>query len=102
MARFARHASENGLPLAGYARHASEMPRKSPSEDTPREDLAGKGPFSLHGPLESCTARRRLLVGRGDAAKGVRGVVGCRALAAKLASVKLRLQVSDADNLAES
>ena len=80
MARFARHASENGLPLAGYARHASEMPRKSPSEDTPREDL----------------------VGRGDAAKGVRGVVGCRALAAKLASVKLRLQVSDADNLAES
>ena len=58
VARFARHASENGLPLAGYARHASEMPRKSPSEDTPREDLAGKGPFSLHGPLESCTARR--------------------------------------------
>jgi len=28
--------------------------------------------------------------------------VGCRALAAKLASVKLRFQVSDADNLAES
>ena len=127
-ARFARHASENGLALARYARHASEMPRKSPSEDTPREDLARKGPLSLHGPLESCTARRschppsnsasdrnhgaalmgggtgrgRLLVGRGDAAKGVRGVVGCRALAAKLASVKLRLQVSDADNLAES
>ena len=48
------------------------------------------------------TGRGRLLVGRGDAAKGVRGVVGCRALAAKLASVKLRLQVSDADNLAES
>ena len=44
----------------------------------------------------------RHLVGRGDAAKGVRGVVGCRALAAKLASVKLRFQVSDADNLAES
>ena len=57
-ARFARHASENGLALAGYARHASEMPRKSPSEDTPREDLARKGRFSLHGPLESCTARR--------------------------------------------
>ena len=57
-ARFARHASENGLALAGYARHASEMPRKSPSEDTPREDLARKGPFSLHGALESCTARR--------------------------------------------
>ena len=117
----------NELALAGYARHASEMPRKPPSEDTPREDLAGKGPFSLRGPLESCIVRRschpppnsasdrnhgtalmgggtgrgRLLVGRGDAAKGVRGVVGCRALAAKLASVKLRLQVSDADNLAE-
>ena len=102
--------------------------RKSPSEDTPREYLARKGHLSLHGPLESCIVRRschpppnsasdrnhgaalmgggtgrgRLLVGRGDAAKGVRGVVGCRALAAKLASVKLRLQVSDADNLAES
>ena len=118
----------NELALARYARHASEMPRKSPSEDTPREDLARKGHLSLHGPLESCeaceschpppnsasdrnhgaalmgggTGRGRLLVGRGDAAKGVRGVVGCRALAAKLASVKLRLQVSDADNLAES
>ena len=118
----------NELALAGYARHASEKPRKPPLEDTPREDLAGKGPFSLHGPLESRIVRRschpppnsasdrshgaalmgggtgrgRLLVGRGDAAKGVRGVVGCRALAAKLASVKLRLQVSDADNLAES
>ena len=57
-ARFARHASENGLALARYARHASEMPRKSPLEDTPREDLARKGRFSLHGPLESCTARR--------------------------------------------
>ena len=57
-ARFARHASENGLALARYARHASEMPRKSPLEDTPREDLARKGPFSLHEPLESRTARR--------------------------------------------
>ena len=37
------------------------------------------------------TGRGRLLVGRGDAAKGVRGVVGCLALAAKLASVKLPL-----------
>ena len=118
----------NELALAGYARHVSEKPRKPPLEDTPREYLARKGPFSLHGPPESCIVRRschpppnsasdrnhgaalmgggmgrgRLLVGRGDAAKGVRGVVGCRALAAKLASVKLRLQVSDADNLAES
>ena len=57
-ARFACHASENGLALARYAHHASEMPRKSPSEDTPREDLARKRRFSLHGPLESCTARR--------------------------------------------
>ena len=48
----------NELALAGYARHASEKPRKPPSEDTPREDLARKGPFSLHGPLESRTARR--------------------------------------------
>ena len=118
----------NELALARYARHVSEKPRKPPSEDTPREDLAMKGPLSLHGPLESCIVRRschpppnsasdrnhgaalmgggtgrgRLLVGRGDAAKGVRDVVGCRALAAKLASVKLRLQVFDADNLAES
>ena len=118
----------NELALARYARHASEKPRKPPSEDTPREDLARKGHFSLHGPLESCIVRRschpppnsasdrnhgaalmgggmgcgRLLVGWGDAAKGVHGVVGCRALAAKLASVKLRSQVSDADNLAES
>ena len=92
----------NELALARYARHASEKPRKPPSEDTPREDLARKGPFSLHGPLESCIVRRschpppnsasdrshgaalmgggtghgRLLVGRGDAAKGVRGVAG--------------------------
>ena len=57
MARFARHASENGLALAGYARHASEMPRKPPLEDTPHEYLARKGPLSLHGALESCTAR---------------------------------------------
>ena len=57
-ARFARHASESGLALARYARHASEMPRKSPLEDAPREDPARKGHFSLHGSLESCTARR--------------------------------------------
>ena len=48
----------NKLTLARCARHVSEKPRKPPSEDTPREDLARKGPFSLHGPLESCTARR--------------------------------------------
>ena len=118
----------NELALARYARHVSEKPRKSPSEDTPREDLARKGLFSLHGPLESRTAREschpasnsasdrnhgaalmgggtgrgRLLVGRGDAAKGVCGVVGCRALTEKPASAKRRLRVSDADRLAES
>ena len=93
---------ENRPFLARYARHASEMPRKPPLEDTPREDPARKGHFSLHGPLESCIVRRschpppnsasdrshgaalmgggtghgRLLVGRGGAAKGVRGVAG--------------------------
>ena len=118
----------NELALARYARHASEMPRKQPFGNTPREDPARKGHFSLHGPLESCIVRRschpppnsasdrnhgaalmgggtgrgRLLVGRGDAAKGVRGVVGCRALTEKPASAKRRLRVSDADRLAES
>ena len=47
----------NELALAGYARHASEKPRKQPFGNTPREDLARKGPLSLHRPLESCTAR---------------------------------------------
>lgn len=56
-ARFARHASENGLALARYARHASEMPCKQLLEDTPREYLARKGRFSLHGSLESRMAR---------------------------------------------
>ena len=48
----------NELALAGYARHASEKPRKQPFGDTPREDLAMKGPLSLHRPLESCIVRR--------------------------------------------
>ena len=48
---------QNELALAGYARHASEMPRKQPFGNTPREDLAMKGPLSLHRPLESCTPR---------------------------------------------
>ena len=47
----------NGLASARYARYVSEKPRKPPSEDTPREDLARKGPFSLRAPLRSCTAR---------------------------------------------
>ena len=42
---------------ARFARHASEKPCKQPFGNTPREDLARKGHFSLHGPLESCTAR---------------------------------------------
>ena len=48
---------QNELALARYARHVSEKPCKSPPEDTPREHLAREGPFSLHRPLESCTAR---------------------------------------------
>ena len=48
----------NELAMAGYARYASEKPRKPPFGNTPREDLATKGIFSLHRPLESCTARR--------------------------------------------
>ena len=55
-ARFARHASENGLALARYACHVSEKPCKSPLEDTPREDPARKGalfaaraPRIMHG-----------------------------------------------------
>ena len=47
----------NEPALARYARRASEKPRKRAFGDTPREDLAMKGPFSLRGPLRSCTAR---------------------------------------------
>ena len=49
---------QNELVLARYARHVFEKPCKSPLEDTLREYLARTGPFSLHKPLESCTARR--------------------------------------------
>ena len=49
---------ENRQFVTRFARHASEKPCKQPFGDTPREDLAMKGPLSLHGPLESCTARR--------------------------------------------
>ena len=49
---------QNELTLARFARYVSEMPCKSPFGNTPREDLATKGIFSLHRPLESCTARR--------------------------------------------
>ena len=48
----------NELALARYARHAFEKPCKQLFGNTPREDLARKGRLSLHGPLESCTARR--------------------------------------------
>lgn len=48
---------QNELTLARFARHVSEMPCKSPFGNTPREDLATKGVFSLHRPLESCTTR---------------------------------------------
>ena len=49
---------QNELGLARYARHVSEKPRKSPFGNAPRADLAREGPFSLHGPLESCIPRR--------------------------------------------
>ena len=49
---------QNELALARYARRASEKPCKRAFGDTPREDLAMKGPLSLRGPLRSCTARR--------------------------------------------
>lgn len=49
---------QNELALARYACHVSEKFCKSPLEDTLREYLARKGPFSLHKPLESCTSRR--------------------------------------------
>ena len=48
----------NERALARYARHVSEKPCKQPFGNTPREDLARKDPFSLHGPLESCIVRR--------------------------------------------
>ena len=38
----------NELALARYARRVSEKPRKSPFGNASREDLARKGPFSLH------------------------------------------------------
>ena len=93
----ARISCQEGAPFAARAPRIMHSAQILPSaaeqreRSQPRPALMGGG-----------TGRGRLLVGRGDAAKGVRGVVGCRALAAKLASVKLRLQVSDADNLAES
>lgn len=46
---------QNELILARYALHVFKMPCKSPLKDTPSEDLAREGPFSLHGPLKSCT-----------------------------------------------
>ena len=48
---------QNELAMAGYARYASEKPRKPPFGNARREDLARKGLLSLHRPLESCTAR---------------------------------------------
>lgn len=59
----------NELALARYARHVSEKPRKPPSEDTPREDLARKGPLSLHGP--SNHARRANLAIRRQTARAI-------------------------------
>ena len=66
LARSAHHASENGLPLARYARHAFEKPCKQPFGNTPREDLARKGHFSRPSPPRGCMRRKnchRLLPG---------------------------------------
>ena len=59
----------NELALARYARHASEMPRKLPLKDTPREDLAGRGPFRCTGP--SNHARRADLAIRRRTARAI-------------------------------
>ena len=64
---------QNELALAGYARHVSEKFCKSPLEDTLREYLARKGPFSLHKPLESCTARSSCLPCARPCARKARG-----------------------------
>ena len=53
-------------------------------------------------PRDGRTGRGQLLVGRGGAAEGARGVVGCRALSAKPASAKLRLRIPGTSNFAES
>lgn len=53
-------------------------------------------------PRDGRTGRERLLVGRGGAAEGVRGVVGCRALTEKPASAKRRLRIPGVSNFAES
>ena len=66
---------------------ASEPPERSQPPAPPNSASDCNHGAALMG---GGTGRGRLLVGRGDAAKGVRGVVGCLALAAKLASVKLR------------
>lgn len=53
-------------------------------------------------PRDGRTGRGRLLVGRGGAAKGVRGAVGHRALTEKPASAKRRLRIPGTSNFAES
>ena len=49
-------------------------------------------------PRDGRTGRGRFLVGRGGAAEGVRGVVGCRALTEKPASAKRRLWIPGTSN----
>ena len=58
VARFARHASEMSWLWQDMRAMHPKSPANSRLGDTPREDLAMKGPLSLHGPLESRTARR--------------------------------------------
>lgn len=77
---------QNELTLARFARHVSEMPCKLPFGNTPREDLATKGVFSLHRPLESCTTRESChsWVFRLGVAGGVRGEAGRGVLAQRM------------------
>ena len=75
---------QNELASARYARRASEKPRKQPSGNTPREDLARKGPF--------CCARPQIMHGaqilpRPDDAEQRRGVRRTRYAAAPVAPV---------------
>lgn len=76
---------QNELTLARFARHVSEKPCKSPSEDASREYLARKEPFLLHRPLESCTTRESChsWVFRLGVAGGARGAGAAHAARAR-------------------
>ena len=70
----------------------------------PPRAIASTAPPLWRGslPRDGRTGCGRLLVGRGGAVEGVRGVVGCQALTEKPASVKRRLWIPGTSNFAES